>query len=80
MAPFVKEDTTDREIEQAMESLVFNVNSLASRAGSQVPFSSITLGMNTTENGRRITKAFLKMYKAGLGKGETALFPQHKGA
>lgn len=69
------EDATDKEIEQAMESMLFNLNSLHSRAGNQVPFSSISLGRGTSANARRITRAILKMYDAGLGKHEQALFP-----
>lgn len=75
LAKFVTEDTTDKDIEQAMESLLFNLNSLHSRAGNQVPFSSLSLGKDESKEARRITKAILKMYDAGLGKHEQMLFP-----
>jgi ribonucleoside-triphosphate reductase len=75
LAPFITDDTTDKEIDQAIESLLFNLNSLHSRAGNQVPFSSISVGRGTSVNARRITSAVLRMYDAGLGKHEQALFP-----
>ncbi|MGQ9557420.1 MAG: anaerobic ribonucleoside-triphosphate reductase [Desulfurispora sp.] len=46
-----------------------------SRAGAQVPFSSINLGTDTSEAGRRVTKALLLAYEAGLGRGENPIFP-----
>ena len=46
-----------------------------SRAGSQVPFSSINLGTDTSEDGRRVTRNFLLAYEAGLGRGENPIFP-----
>lgn len=66
---------TDKETFQAMESLVHNLNSMHSRAGSQVPFSSINLGTCTTEEGREVTKNLLLAVQKGLGNGETAIFP-----
>ncbi len=74
MAKFVF-DASDEEIYQAMEALVYNLNSMHSRAGAQVPFSSLNLGTDTSENGRRITKQLLLAYKHGLGRGETPIFP-----
>jgi ribonucleoside-triphosphate reductase len=74
MAPFVN-DASDEEIFQAMEALVYNLNSMHSRAGSQVPFSSINLGTETSEGARRITKNLLLAYERGLGKGENPIFP-----
>lgn len=65
----------DRQTFQAMESFVHNLNTMASRAGSQVPFSSINLGTDTSEEGRMVTKNLLKAMEAGLGHGETAIFP-----
>lgn len=64
-----------QETFQAMESLVFNLNSMHSRAGAQVPFTSINIGIDTSEDGRIITEALLKAYEKGLGRGEQALFP-----
>lgn len=74
LADFVY-DATDREIYQAMEALIYNLNSLHSRAGNQIPFSSVSLGVDTSENARRVCKQFLLAYKAGLGHGENPMFP-----
>lgn len=68
-------ENTDKETFQAMEALVYNLNSMHSRAGSQVPFSSISLGLDTTKWGRMITFNLLKAYRQGLGKGEQPIFP-----
>ena len=65
----------DRLTYQAMEAVVHNLNTMQSRAGSQVPFSSLNFGSDTTEEGRMVTKNFLLATKAGLGHGETAIFP-----
>jgi len=74
MAPFV-ENADENEVFQAMEALVYNLNSMHSRAGSQVPFSSINLGTDTSEAGRKVTKNLLLAYEAGLGRGENPIFP-----
>ncbi|MFZ5592063.1 MAG: anaerobic ribonucleoside-triphosphate reductase, partial [Bacillota bacterium] len=74
MAPFV-EQADDFETYQAMEALVYNLNSMHSRAGAQVPFSSINLGTDTSEAGRRVTRNLLLAYEAGLGRGENPIFP-----
>ncbi|KMT21419.1 anaerobic ribonucleoside-triphosphate reductase [Clostridium cylindrosporum] len=63
------------EVFQAMEALVYNLNSMHSRAGAQVPFSSINLGTDTTEEGRMVIKAMLEAFDKGLGKGESPIFP-----
>jgi ribonucleoside-triphosphate reductase len=63
------------ETHQAMEAAVHNFNSLHSRAGSQVPFSSINYGMDTTAEGRLATKMTLRAIWEGLGNGETPIFP-----
>ena len=60
---------------QAMESLVSNLNTMHSRAGAQVPFTSINIGTDTTKEGRLISECLLKAYDKGLGKGEQPLFP-----
>ncbi|MEG0372107.1 MAG: anaerobic ribonucleoside-triphosphate reductase, partial [Clostridium sp.] len=60
---------------QAMEALVYNLNSMHSRAGAQVPFSSINLGTDTTVEGRMVIKAMLEAFDKGLGKGESPIFP-----
>ena len=74
MADFVK-DADEDEVYQAMEALVYNLNSMHSRAGAQVPFSSINLGTDTNEAGRRVTKNLLLAFEAGLGRGENPIFP-----
>ena len=74
MAPFV-ENASEEETYQAMEALVYNLNSMHSRAGSQVPFSSINLGAETSESGRKVTRNLLLAYERGLGRGETPIFP-----
>lgn len=66
---------TEKEVAQAMQSLIFNLNSMHSRAGSQTPFSSIAVGLDTTRGGRLVTKCLLKAYQEGLGKGEQPIFP-----
>jgi ribonucleoside-triphosphate reductase len=60
---------------QAMEGFIYNLNTMHSRAGAQVPFSSINFGTDTTEEGRIVTECFLLAYEKGLGKGESPLFP-----
>ena len=66
---------TESHTYQAMESLVHNLCSLNSRAGSQVPFSSINFGMDTSEEGRMVSKNLMLAQEKGLGKGETPIFP-----
>ena len=60
---------------QAMEGFIYNLNTMHSRAGAQVPFSSINFGTDTSEEGRMVTECFLLAYEKGLGKGESPLFP-----
>lgn len=74
MAPFI-DGNSEEDVYQAMEALVYNLNSMHSRAGSQVPFSSLNLGTDTSEVGRKITRNLLLAYEAGLGKGENPIFP-----
>lgn len=66
---------TNRLTAQTMESFIHNLNTMHSRAGAQVPFSSVNLGTDTTPEGRMITKYFLLAVDAGLGHGETPIFP-----
>lgn len=68
-------ETSEEEIFQAMEGLVYNLNTMHSRAGAQVPFSSINLGTDTTKEGRMVTNALLRAFERGLGKGESPIFP-----
>ena len=69
----------DREIErktyQAMEALIHNLNTMHSRAGAQVPFSSINYGTDTSLEGRLVMKSVMLATEAGLGNGETPIFP-----
>ncbi len=74
MAPFV-DGASEEEVFQAMEALVYNLNSMHSRAGAQVPFSSLNLGLDTSENGRKVIRNILKAYAKGLGHGENPIFP-----
>jgi ribonucleoside-triphosphate reductase len=71
----ITRDETENACYQAMEGLVHNLNTLHSRAGAQVPFSSINLGTDTSNAGRMVTKNLLLAMEAGLGNGETAIFP-----
>lgn len=68
---------TDRAAYQAMEAFVHNLNTMHSRAGAQIPFSSINYGMDTTPEGRMVIKNVLLATEAGLGNGETPIFPIH---
>lgn len=75
---FAKEQAyqdTDKETYQAMEALIHNLNTMNSRAGAQVPFSSINYGMDTSIEGRMAMKNVLLATEAGLGGGETPIFP-----
>ncbi len=66
---------TDKATYQAMEALVHNLNTMNSRAGAQVPFSSINYGTDTSPEGRMVIKNLLDATSAGLGNGETPIFP-----
>lgn len=66
---------TERATYQAMEALVHNLNTMHSRAGAQIPFSSINYGTDTSSEGRMLVKNLLKATEAGLGNGETPIFP-----
>ena len=68
---------TDRDTRQAMEGFVHNLNTMHSRAGSQTPFSSINYGTDTTPEGRMVIRKILEALDAGLGQGETCIFPIH---
>ncbi len=66
---------TDKATYQAMESLIHNLNTMHSRAGAQTPFSSVNYGMDTSTEGRMVIKNLLLVTEAGLGNGETPIFP-----
>ena len=74
LAPFVK-GADEAEVYQAMEALIYNLNSMHSRAGAQVPFSSLNIGCETSPEGRLVTSCLLRAYEQGLGRGETPIFP-----
>lgn len=66
---------TERITFQAMEAFIHNLNTMHSRAGAQVPFSSINFGTDTSPEGRMVIREYLHALDAGLGKGETPIFP-----
>lgn len=68
-------EETDQATYQAMEGVVHNLNTMHSRAGAQVPFSSINYGTDTSPEGRMVMRNLLMATDAGLGNGETPIFP-----
>lgn len=66
---------TDRRTYQAMEALIHNLNTMHSRAGAQIPFSSINYGTDTSPEGRMVMRNLLLSTEVGLGNGETPIFP-----
>lgn len=68
---------TNRSTYQAMEALIHNLNTMHSRAGAQVPFSSINYGTDTSPEGRMVIKNVLLAQEKGLGNNETPIFPIH---
>ena len=66
---------TEEETYQAMEALIHNLNTMHSRAGAQVPFSSLNYGTDTSCEGRMVIKALLESTIEGLGDGQTPIFP-----
>jgi len=66
---------TEKTTFQAMEALVHNLNTMHSRAGAQTPFSSINYGLDTSPEGRMVIRNILLATDAGLGRGETPIFP-----
>ena len=69
-------DMTKKEIHQAIEGMYHNLNTLQSRSGNQLPFTSINYGTCTLQEGRMITQALLEVSIEGLGKyRKTSIFP-----
>ena len=66
---------TDEAAYQAMEALVYNLNTMRSRSGAQVPFTSLNFGTDTSKEARMISLNLFKAYNAGLGHGENPIFP-----
>lgn len=71
------EKEIDRATYQAMEALIHNLNTMHSRAGAQIPFSSLNYGTDTSPEGRLVVKNILLAEEAGLGNNETPIFPIH---
>jgi ribonucleoside-triphosphate reductase len=69
------ESKVRKNIHQAMQGVVYNLNTMHSRAGSQVPFSSINIGLPTSSDAALVCEIFLLEYEKGLGKGEQPIFP-----
>lgn len=70
-------EKTRKATYQAMEALIHNLNTMNSRAGAQVPFSSINYGTGTSPEQRMVVEECLRALDAGLGNGETSIFPIH---
>lgn len=68
-------EDTEKQTFQAMEGFIHNLNTMHSRAGAQVPFTSINFGTDTTPSGRLVSKYLLEATDKGLGRGETPIFP-----
>ena len=69
-------DMTTREVYQAVEAMYHNLNTLQSRSGNQLPFTSINYGTCTEPEGRMVTKALLEVSIKGIGKlHKTSIFP-----
>lgn len=69
------EERINKRVHQAMQGVIYNLNTMHSRAGSQVPFSSINLGIPENKDAALICKAFLEEYIKGMGNGEQPIFP-----
>ena len=73
-ASFVEEKLISR-VRQSMQGIVYNLNTMHSRAGSQVPFSSLNIGLPQTQDAALVCQIFLEEYEKGLGKNEQPIFP-----
>lgn len=71
----VIEEKLKIKIRQAMQNILYNLNSMHSRAGSQVPFSSLNVGIPKTRNAAMVCEILLEEYDKGMGKGEQMIFP-----
>jgi len=69
------DERTIRNTIQGLESFVHNVNSLFSRSGNQLPFSSVNFGLDISRAGRLVSLSLLQATRAGIGNGDTAIFP-----
>ena len=68
-------EQTEEDTHQAMEGFVHNINTMHSRGGGQVVFASVNFGMDTSREGRMVSKCLMRAQSEGLGKGETPIFP-----
>ena len=71
----LREKRVIKKIHQAMQGVCYNLNTMHSRAGSQVPFSSINIGLPESKDAYEIEKAFLEEFDKGMGKGTPLIFP-----
>lgn len=69
------ERKTESLVQQAMQGVAYNLNSMHARAGSQVPFSSVNLGLPTSKDAALVCKSFLEQYANGMGNHEQMIFP-----
>lgn len=69
------DERTIRNTIQGLESFVHNVNSLFSRSGNQLPFSSVNFGLDISRAGRLVSLSLLQATRSGIGNGDTAIFP-----
>ena len=69
------ENILEKRIKQAMQAVIYNLNTMHSRAGSQVPFSSLNIGIPKNDDAALICKYLLLEYEKGLGNGEQPIFP-----
>ena len=68
-------EQTEDDTHQAMEGFVHNINTMHSRGGGQVVFASVNFGMDTSKEGRMVSKCLMRAQSEGLGKSETPIFP-----
>lgn len=69
------ESKTKEHVRQAMQGVCYNLNTMHSRAGSQVPFSSVNIGIPKNSDAALVCEMFLEEYNKGMGKGEQMIFP-----
>lgn len=69
------EKRVKEHVRQAMQGVCYNLNTMHSRAGSQVPFSSVNIGIPKNSDAALVCEMFLEEYNKGMGKGEQMIFP-----
>lgn len=69
------EEKVTKAVHQAMKAVIYNLNTMHSRAGSQVPFSSLNIGLPRNKDAALVCQALLEEYNKGLGKGEQPIWP-----